>query len=994
MINESRVQSRWKALAGLTAPAMLACVACLALPAAARAEFGIEKLFAGNCKVESCGEGAEDPSEETAKEQGFLEAGGAVPYGVTDFKLNTIPLGGGVIAPAESAEYLRTDVAAGVVTDPQATSKCSMADFEGSPVEVAGETVYTEPQCPASSEIGFNKVETVVEVAKGVYKDYELTGTVYDLEQPYERPSLFGVALDLEPIFHVSLYAHTLIKGGIEYATDYHDFFEIEKITPGLISSRLVFYGGENGFIRNPSACTKPNSPEVATTLLVRSYGGNTASRTYELPVGTEKCTEEKFEPAFSLTPETPLADRPDGVTATLTNPHPKSATAQDSANLRDAQVVMPEGLTINPSAAAGIEACTRAQFGIGTRGETTCPTRSEIGHVTLEVPTLPEGSLSGPIYLGRPGSGPIEGPPYTLFLDAESARYGVRVRLEGKVEPNPLTGQLTTVFSELPEQPFNEITLHFSGGAFAPLANPLQCGAVNALTAFTPYSSATALSGTSPFTTSGCSSSSPPVGGTQSTSSSPATAGANTDFTFSLQRPEGDQYLEQVRTTLPSGLAGRIPDVQECAEAEANAGSCPAASRIGTITVTAGSGEPYTFTGGAYLTGPYQGAPFGLSFVVPVIAGPFNLGTEVRRAKIEVEPYSARVIVTTTLPTIRAGIPARMRSLSVSVTRQGFMVNPTSCNAEQAESLLSGTLGGQATVPSAFQAEGCSALRFKPTFTASTSGHPTKADGASLVTSLTVPAGDANVKSVFVTLPSQLPSRLSTLNKSCLAATFAANPWACPKGSEVGTATAITPLLPVKMSGHAFYVSHGGEKFPDLDIVLEGDGVRAILVGNTKITKGVTTTNFASTPDVPVTSLTLDLPVGPHSALGAFERLCRPTLYMPTVITAQNGARVTQRTLVSPTGCGVTIVGQRVSGTSAYILVKTFEAGRISVSGAGLRSTYRTLSHASRLTTIEVPLASSSLPSAPQLVRVRVGFTPSARHRRSSQAFTTVTFG
>ncbi len=990
--------ARFAVLTVLTA----VCVALFALsaPASNAASFGIEKFFAANCKKEfkECGTGASEPSKETIEKEGFRTSGADVPAGITDFVLKTVepdPVGKpGFKVPVESIKSLRTDVAPGVVTNPQIPSKCSMAEFEGTLVEPKN-GLYTAPSCATSSVIGENLAEAVLEPAAGVFVDAPLKGVVYNLEPPMGLSSDFGVALEIG----AGVYAHTFIEGDVEWATDYHDYFEVHNITPGLISSRLEFFGTEEvveaksvsnfGFLRNPSACTQPG-PNTTTTLTVESYGGQRTSRPYEDLVGSNECEKEPFAPLFSLTPENALPDHPDGVTAQVSLPHPKNLAETDSSNVQTATITLPEGLTMNPSAAKTLEGCTPEQIGIGTRNATTCPLTSQIGTVNLEVPTLPPGSLSGPVYLGKPAGKPIEGPPYTIYIDAESARYGVKVRLEGKVEPDLKTGRLTTKFEKNPEQPFNSIALHFNGGPFAPLANPLVCGAT-AMTSFTPFSGTAAVLGESPFALEGCPNK-PPLTATQATSTLPTTGGAKTSFTFSLTRPEGDQYIEQLKTTLPSGLAGKIPIVAQCPEAQANAGTCSALSVLGSVSVTAGSGEPFPFKGNVYLTGPYNGAPYGLSFVVPVVAGPFNLGTEVKRAKIEVEPYTSRVVVTTTLPTIRDGIPTRIRSVNVAITRGNFMVNPTSCAAETSESLLRSTLGSEATISSPFQAEGCAGLAFKPTFTASTSGKPTKAGGASLVTKITQGAGQANIKSVLVTLPIQLPSRDSTLNKACLAATFEVNPNDCGTGSHVGGATAVTPLLPGVLTGTAYYVSHGGAAFPDLDIVLKGDGVTTILVGNTKVTKGVTTTNFAATPDVPVSSFTLNLPMGPYSALAHFGSLCKKKLMMPTTITAQNGKQLKQDTVIKPSGCSVEIIGHKVRGATAYITVRTFEAGRVSAGGRGLKTVFRTLRSAVGAITLKVPLSNSGR-HRPFKVQLRVGFKPKSRAAHTSQAFATVRF-
>jgi hypothetical protein len=968
-----------------------ALVAALA-PTAAQAAFGVESFFAANCNAFSKGECklAGNPAEEKekAEEEGFTQAGGHPNFGVTDFTVNNFPVGGQKV-PEGIIRHIRVDVAPGVSTNPQAVPKCSLKDFgeAGTAAEVAPGT-FAPSTCPTSTEIGENKVTVVVAGPT----DVPLEGTVYNLEQTKGLSSLFGVALSLENIGFPGLFAHTLIEGGVEYATDYHDFFEIKvSETLPLLSSRLVFKGniGTGGFLTNPTSCTGIG-PQTTTKVMLEDNKGETGSKSYTTPIGDSGCELVPFAPLFSLEPETKTSDKPDGITAELSVPHNPNHEEIDSSDLKTATLKLPEGVTMNPSAAAGLEGCTPEQIGIGTRNATKCPLSSRIGTVSLEVPGLPAESLKGYVYLGKPASGPITGPPYTIYVDAESEFYNVKVRVKGTVEPNSTTGQLTTTFNENPEQPFSDVIMHFNGGAFAPLANPLKCETGTTKLELGPFAGSGTLTKELAFPTENCSS--PQFAPTQTTSVIPPAGGSDTGFAFNLTRPEGQQYVEKLTTTLPEGLVGKIPTVTQCTEAQASVtqesgAGCPEGSWIGTVRVTAGSGEPYPFTGNVYLTGPYQGAPYGLAIKVPTVAGPFNLGEEITRAKISVEPFSARVVVSSTLPTIKGGIPIRMRSLSVDVSRPNYILNPTNCQVEAVESTVVSTLGTSASLASPFQVEGCSGLAFKPTFTAKTTGKTSKANGASLATTINQPAGQANIKSVLVTLPKQLPSRLSTLNKACPEATFAANPYSCPAGSFVGTARANTPVLPAKMVGPAIFVSHGGEAFPDLDLVLEADGIRVIVVGNTKITKGITTTNFATTPDVPVSSITVNLPTASNSALAANGNLCVPTLVMPVVITGQNGKQVKQNTKIAVTGCGVQIVGHKLVGRTAYLTIKTFAAGRISSSGSGVGHTSRSLSGASNATTLKVSVSRGR----PHKTKIRVGFLSKKKGVGNSSATVTV---
>jgi len=995
----------------------------LSVPAAQAAEApGIEKFVATNCEVSTCGQEDvlgpffEPKAEVTVKEaekEGFTQAGGRVPFGVTDFKVATVGTYPHKV-PTSLVKHIRTDVAPGLATDPTAVLQCTQKEF-GTKEVVPGTGFYEAPghECE-ESELGTNEVTAYAGEATG---DIPLSGEVYNVEPSTGLASEFGVALELpkgltehilNEIFKGSkkeleegqYFAHTLIEGNVEWGKqkngteqgDYHDYFEINVSTAlPLIRSRLVFEGtnGKGDFLTNATSCPGHNT----TSLKLTDVENTTVAKTFTTPIGLRGCEALAFTPTFALTQGSMLSDQPDQIMTEVAEAH--NPKAVDPSQVKTASIAMPEGMTLNPSAAAGLEDCTVGEARIHSEAfGVACPAGSELGSVSLEVPTLPPGSLTGSVYLGGPESGPITGPPYIIYVVANSERYGVSVRLKGEVVPNEATGQLTTIFQENPEQPFSSLKIHFDRGVLTSVANPLICGESKGAANFTPVAAgAPTASDSFGVTVTGCAASIP-FSLSQSTQYEPPNAAGHSSYTFNLNRPEGQQYLQKVTTTLPSGVVGEIPDVTLCGEPQAALGTCGSASKIGTVTVTSGSGSsPYAFNGSVYMTGPYNGAPFGLSVVVPAVAGPFNLGTIVTRSTININPTTTRVTAETVLPTIVKGIPIRMRSLSVDVNRQGFLLNPTNCAVEATESTLESTFKAvQSGLSSPFQAEGCSALAFKPTFTASTGAKHSKTQGASLVTTITMPSGQANTKSVFVTLPKQLPSRLTTLQKACLLKVFEANPLNCKKespGSEVGTATAITPTLSVPMKGPAFLVSHAGEAFPSLELVLEGQGVRVIVEGKTDIKKGITTTNFAATPDVPVSSITVNLPLGPHSALtteNVNTNLCTAKLTMPTVITGQNGKVVKYATNISPTGCGVQIVGHKVVGGTLYLTVQAYAAGRVSVSGFGLSTRYRSVNGPTRVT-LKVPV--SGRRSRPFKVKVRVGFVPKKRGAHSSASVT-----
>ncbi|HEY3959646.1 MAG TPA: hypothetical protein VGL68_03950 [Solirubrobacteraceae bacterium] len=956
----------------------------------AQAAFGPASFEAGTCINTTCSYA----SIEHNKSEAFTQAAGHPPWGITKFELNH----SGNDVEGAALKRIRVDVPPGLAADPQALPKCSQAQFKAN-------------TCPPETQVGTTELDAV---AAETLTLNGLKGKVYNLETPPGLPLDFGI--DVEAAGALTAPVQLYLEGHVDWSGDYHEYFEINNVPEEaevklailpvkaklkVLMSQLNFNGnaGQGNFLTIPSVC----SSSTTSHLELESYSGEIASTETHTPVGVEGCGNVPFKPQATLAPEIATSDQPDGATVEVKAPQNVGAGEINTADIQNARVTLPEGLTLNPSAAHGLETCTAAQIGIATTKAVGCPAASKVGEVTIET-DLPPNSLKGPVYLGSPSGATIAGPPFTIYIDAESPAYGVSVRLQGKISLNPGTGRLEATFTENPQLPFSDLIMKLNGGSRAPLANPLACGAAHIEALFKPFTGEPEALSSNLFVAAGCANPLPFSLG-QSTQSENATAGAYSSYTFNLTRADGQQYLSQVSTTLPAGLLGAIPSVALCGEPQASTGSCAESAKIGTASVTAGSGpEPYGFSGPVYLTGPYNGAPYGLSIPVPIAAGPFNFGTITTRATIAVNPYTARVTATTTnLPTIVSGVPVRLKSIKVEVNRPSFIFNPTSCSPLASESTLAGfaqlpsSSGANQSLSSPFQVGACNALAFKPSFKAATSAKASKPIGASLQVNLLQGAHQANIHSVYAQLPIQLPSRLTTLQKACPEATFAANPVACrPLGSEVGTAVVHTPVLPGALTGSAYLVSHGGAAFPDLDLVLEDGLVRLILVGNTNIKKGITSSTFAAIPDAPVTSFVLTLPTGPHSALSPNGSLCAKPLIMPTVITAQNGAQIKQNTRISVSSCPVRIVSHRVRGHVLILTVRSFAAGRISVKGSDLHVVYKRLAKASTVT-IKIPLSRGGLRTLHRRhrlkLRVRVGFVPKTRGESKSSAAVTVRF-
>jgi len=185
------------------------------------------------------------------------------------------------------------------------------------------------------------------------------------------------------------------------------------------------------------------------------------------------------------------------------------------------------------------------------------------------------------------------------------------------------------------------------------------------------------------------------------------------------------------------------------------------------------------------YLTGPYRGAPFGLSIVVPAKAGTFNLGNEVIRAQILINPITAQVtVVTDRCPRPSTASRCGYGPMNTEIN-EGFVLNPSGCAQKTISATIKGSQNTTANVSSSVQPANCQALSFKPSLAVSTQGKASKANGASLHCKISYPQGALGSESWFseakFEFPKQLPSRLTKIQKACLAATFEVNPDSWP---------------------------------------------------------------------------------------------------------------------------------------------------------------------------------------------------------------------
>ena len=875
-----------------------------------------------------------------------------MPFGVSSYEMRPEEEGGGIDTQAGSHPFqLTTGVALneelegkpvamakdlhfklppGLIGNPTPFAQCTLANFLYRPI----------PLCSPQTVVGVARA-TIRLLYGGAFSVFPFAEPLYNIEPAVGEPARFGFVVHGVPV---------LLDTAVRTGGDYGVTVNVINITQQaeFLGSEVTFWGvpgdprhdNQRGvcleqregchplgavhpppLLALPTSCTGPLQTSMEADSWKQPGVFGSLAATEPLPA-LDGCNRLQFDPSISVAPDGQAGSTPTGLAVRVNVPQDVSLNPNglSEADVKDTTVALPAGVAINPAAADGLQACSEEQIALKSAEQPSCPEASKVGLVKIKTPLLPN-DLEGAAYLAAQTTNPF-GSLVALYVFAEDPVSGSRVKLAGEVVPDPVTGQLVSTFKNTPQLPFETFELHFFGGNRAPLSTPALCGAYTTTASIEPWTQTGTVDSNSTFDIVSGPNGSPcasplPFNPSLTAGTTSIQAGGFSPFTMTMSRPDGSQNLQAVQLKMPPGLSGTLSHVKLCGEAQANAGTCGPESLIGHTTVSVGvGGDPYTVVGGeVFITEGYKGAPYGLSIVNPAKAGPYDLGKVIVRAKIEVDPLTAILTVTTDttgpykIPTIIDGIPLQIQHVNVAIDRPGFTFNPTNCSPLQITGSLTSDQGATQALSVPFQITNCAVLAFKPKLTAKTSGKTSRANGASLSVKLTYPAGpyDANIARVKVDLPKQLPSRLTTLQKACAASTFEANPAACPSASIVGHAVASTPVLPVPLSGPAYFVSHGGEAFPSLIIVLQGYGVTVHLIGSTFINEktGVTSSTFKTIPDVPVGTFEMTLPQGSYSALAANGNLCTAKkLAMPTSFVAQNGAVLHTSTPIVPTGC------------------------------------------------------------------------------------------
>lgn len=804
----------------------------------------------------------------------------------------------------------------GFIGNPEAATKCARGDFDA--------LIGDNGRCPATSQVGVAKITRKNAGSPPVLMDFP----VYNLQPRPGETADFGI-----PVLPVPIH----IVATVDTAGDYQLRADVTKLSQGLpvLATELTLWGvpgdpahdaeracggalmggcviemERKPFLTNPTECGGPTASTVAIDSWENPHVWATASYT---PVDqVQGCDRLEFRPTISVSAGSARGSSPSGYAVDIDIPQNNDPDGLGTPPLRDVSVTMPAGTWINPSSADGLQGCTDGQIALRSDSAPSCPDASKIGTVTVRTPLLAR-PMEGDVFLGQP----LRGNLFRMFLVLRGP--GLLIKLPGSIRPDLNTGQVTALFNENPPLPFSNFHLEFKSGPRSPLSNPAQCGPATTTASMTAWGVDTPAQVSSSFEITQKSDGSPcgPKGfnPTLRAGSINAAGGASSTFVLTFGRGDDDQTLRNISLQMPEGLTGVLAAINPCADALAAAGACGEDSRIGSVTSGAGAGSaPLYLPGRVYLTGPYKGAPLGLSIVVPAVAGPFDLGTVAVRSALFVDKNNTSLrVVSDDIPSILEGVPLQVRSVNVKIDKPGFMVNPTNCTPKTMLGVINAIEGASAARSTRYQVGNCASLPFKPKMSLKIGGRGRTRPGITVPfqTVVDMTPGQANIRSVRVNLPRNINARLPVINRNaCPLPDYEAG--RCPANLAVGSAVATTPLLKDPLRGLAYFVRNPARRIPDLVVALKGQ-VDVDLTGKVSIPRDLTlATTFDTVPDVPITRFALNLVAGRSGPIGTIGNLCaarvRRGMNAKLVFRGQNGKTISRSQKMAIAGCTRTI--------------------------------------------------------------------------------------
>jgi hypothetical protein len=851
----------------------------------------------------------------------------------------------GAIFPDGDIRKLAIEMPPGLILNPNAVEKCSLAQFHA-PRESPFEASQSGESCPERTQVGTIEVKTSLGGGQsrrfGLFNLGPAPGVPAQLgASPFGAPLVLDGGLRPNPD---GSYVLTLQATDMPQSLDLHGLSLSLWGTPWGAS-----HDGERGnclkeaepsfpwckasageplahppkaYLTLPTACSGPlyftatasawqQPAEVSALALNRTSGGAQAEMS---------CKGLVFDPQPTAQLSDAKASSPSGYGFRLT---------EDLANLtnpgqfarppvRKAIVSLPAGVSVNPSVGAGLGVCSPGQYAaeaaFGAPGQ-GCPNASKLGDFEVRTPLF-EGIIDGGVYLAAPHANPF-GTLVAVYLVARLPERGVLVKLAGRVDLDPGTGNLVATFDGLPQLPYTDLDLTFRTGQRAFLVTPPSCGPALSVSEMTPWALAlvpgnsgvaffnpakvtTATQITSGAGGGPCPSGVPPFNPNVVAGGVNSNVNSYTPYFVHITRQDTEQELSSYSLVLPEGITGKLAGIPFCADAaiaaarskrgvaEEASPSCPAASEVGHVLTGYGVGNSLTYTTGRiYLAGPYNNQPLSLVVINPATVGPFDLGTVVIRSAFSINERTAQLQIDKSasdrIPHILGGIPLHLRDVRIYMDRYQFTHNPSSCAPGNLVSTMTGagldflSSADDSTSTSTrhFQLLNCLTLGFKPKLGIRLRG-PTRR-GAYPELRATFAArgqGDTNLKEIKVSLPRSQFLAQNHIRQICTKAQFRQE--TCPPGSAYGKAVAHTPLFDQPLRGNV-YLRSSATKLPDLVANLRSGAIRIVVEGEIGPTKqGGISALFRNLPDQPLDRFVMTLNGGRRGLLTNSANVCK----------------------------------------------------------------------------------------------------------------------
>jgi hypothetical protein len=791
-------------------------------------------------------------------------------------------------ANGEDAKDMDLMLPPGVVGDPTAAPACPQATFRAS-------------NCPANTQVGDVSAKATLGILSPT-----LAGQVYNLQPNPDEPARLGIYIDPAGALGLGVGVVRIESSVRVRLTDYGLTSQVRNIdnTFHVNNMALTMWGSKTDhptlakpFITLPTRCDVP----AVASARVTTYEGTTVTPSSSFDV--KECDQVPFDVGLAVGPKTPKADEPGAASATLIYTK-GDVNGRHQSYLRRVDLQLPPGLALNPPLGNGLQPCTEEQFGQFEDRTPACPASSEIGSVAFKTPIFDQ-PLTGKVYFGTPTPGHL----LRNFVSVEDPR--LRVKLIGDVTVDPVTGAVLNVFDNQPQVPFETFKFEYNGGDRAVLTSPTTCDTFNVTATMTPWSVASNLkSPIDTFTTIDC----PPPAFTPTLSDKVdnAQAGGDAALNVRIERPDRQLRMQKLSVSLPPGLTGRLPAVPACKVADARANACPESSRVGSVSVSVGTGNaPLTLPGTVYLTDGFDGGIAGLAIIVPAKVPALDLGTVVTMAKLVVRPDTGIDVVTEDLPQSIQGIPTVYRAIDMTIDRKGFMRNATNCGGLSLKATFTAVGGTTAQGEAPYQATGCDKLPFAPKLTTAVGapGEVGKGGHPPLSVVIEQADGESAMRRAVVRLPKGLAVDIAHIGVTCTDAQLATS--SCPQASRMGDVSADTPLLPNKLTGGAYLMQSerkGGLPGIALDL-----GLTRLRGAVTLAADGQLTTTFETIPDVPLRKLTLVLAGGKSGVLSTGVDLCGAKPVVDGQFSSQSGKDVAVQSPSTVVGCKAAL---KVTGT------------------------------------------------------------------------------